>query len=57
MGDGLGDDVIRGEQEIGQSASTVSLHDLVDTGVVLVVRADLGEQEARVEEDHSVWPP
>ena len=55
--DGFGDDMVGGQQEVGEPLSTVRLEDFVDARVVLVVRADVGEEEARIEEDHSPWPP
>ena len=56
-GDGLGDDVIRGQQEVGEPLSAVRFEDLVHACVVLVVLADVGEEEARVQEDHSSGLP
>jgi hypothetical protein len=44
-GDRLGDDVVRGEHEVGKPLPSVCLEDLVDAGMVFVVRADVGERK------------
>jgi len=54
QGDRLGDDVVRREKEVGEPLATVRFQDLGDAGVVPVVGADVREEEARVEEDHSL---
>ena len=56
-GDGLGDNVVRRQQEVTEPLAAVRLEDSGDAGVVLVVRADIREEKARIEEDHSPWPP
>ena len=49
--------MIRGQQEVGEPLSAVRFEDLVHACVVLVVLADVGEEEARVQEDHSSGLP
>jgi hypothetical protein len=49
--------VVRGQQEVGEPLAAVRFEDLVHARVILVFLADVGEEEARVQEDHSSGPP
>jgi hypothetical protein len=55
--DGLGHDVVRGQQEVGEPLAAVRFEDAVHAFVILVLLADVGKEEARVQEDHSWGAP
>jgi hypothetical protein len=55
--DGLGHNVIRRQQEVGELLAAVSFEDLVHADVILVFLADVREEKARVEKDHSSAAP
>lgn len=55
--DGLGNDVVRCQEKVGESLAAVGFEDVDHACVIFVVLADVGEEEARVEEDHSSGLP
>jgi hypothetical protein len=55
--DGLGHDVVGREDQIREASVSVLLDYRIDSRMILVRFADEGEEEARVEEDHSSVSP